>query len=439
MPERGPSEEALVLSAVVIVGAQFGDEGKGKVTNFLAAKADMVVRHQGGANAGHTVVVGERTFKLHLIPSGILYPGKLSVIANGVVVDPEDLVAEMDYLEAEGIRLDGLRISTQAHLVMPYHKRLDALQEGRRGESRIGTTLRGIGPAYTDKAGRIGIRVGQLLQPREFRALVHRQVAEKNRIFVDAGEEPDDPDTVADRYLALGERLRPYIVNTPALINDALDKEQNVLFEGAQGTLLDIDHGTYPYVTSSNPVAGGACIGAGVGPTRIDQVYGVLKAYTSRVGDGPFPTELSGDLAHEIRERGQEYGTTTGRPRRVGWLDGVALRQAARVNGMTGVAVTRLDVLDGLPTLQIATRYRLPDGSVTTDFPDDLETLAAAEPEYAVTPGWDAPTTDARRLEDLPAAARHYLDRIGEITGVPVVLVSVGAERARTIVTGTLF
>ncbi|MGC8487001.1 MAG: adenylosuccinate synthase [Clostridia bacterium] len=427
------------MSAVVIVGAQFGDEGKGKVTNFLAAKADMVVRHQGGANAGHTVVVEDRTFKLHLIPSGILYPGKVSVIANGVVVDPEDLVTEMDYLQSEGVRLDGLRISTQAHLVMPYHKRLDALQEGRRGDARIGTTLRGIGPAYMDKAGRTGIRVGQLLSPGEFRELVHQQVAEKNRLFVDAGEEPDDPDAVADRYLELGERLKPYVVNTPALINDALDKEKNVLFEGAQGTLLDIDHGTYPYVTSSHPLAGGACIGAGVGPTRIDQVYGVLKAYTSRVGDGPFPTELSGGLAHEIRERGHEYGTTTGRPRRVGWLDGVALRQAARVNGMTGIAVTRLDVLDGLPTLQIATRYRLADGSVTADFPEDLAVLASAEPVYAVTPGWDAPTTGARRLEDLPAAARHYLDRIGEIAGVKVVMVSVGAERARTIVTGSLY
>lgn len=427
------------MSAVVIVGAQFGDEGKGKVTDFLAAKADVVVRHQGGANAGHTVVVDGRTFKLHLIPSGILYPGKLSVIANGVVVDPEVLTGEVDYLKSQGVAVDGLRVSTQAHVVMPYHKRLDALQEGRLGERKLGTTLRGIGPAYMDKAGRTGIRVAELMEPDHLRARVRAQVEDKNRLLTSMGEEPEDADAITDQYVALGERIRPYMANTPAIINDALDKEMNVLFEGAQGTLLDIDHGTYPYVTSSHPVAGGACIGAGVGPTRINQVYGVLKAYTSRVGDGPFPTELADPLAHELRERGHEYGTTTGRPRRVGWLDGIALRQAARVNGMTGVVVTRLDVLDGLPTLQIAVRYRLPDGKVLTDFPERVETLAEVKAEYATMPGWDSSTQDVRRLEDLPAAARHYLDRIGEITGVPVVMVSVGAERTHTITAGPLY
>ena len=427
------------MSAVVIVGAQFGDEGKGKVTDFLAAKADVVVRHQGGANAGHTVVVDGRTFKLHLIPSGILYPGKLSVIANGVVVDPEVLTGEVDYLKSQGVAVDGLRVSTQAHVVMPYHKRLDALQEGRLGERKLGTTLRGIGPAYMDKAGRTGIRVAELMEPDHLRARVRAQVEDKNRLLTSMGEEPEDADAITDQYVALGERIRPYMANTPAIINDALDKEMNVLSEGAQGTLLDIDHGTYPYVTSSHPVAGGACIGAGVGPTRINQVYGVLKAYTSRVGDGPFPTELADPLAHELRERGHEYGTTTGRPRRVGWLDGIALRQAARVNGMTGVVVTRLDVLDGLPTLQIAVRYRLPDGKVLTDFPERVETLAEVKAEYATMPGWDSSTQDVRRLEDLPAAARHYLDRIGEITGVPVVMVSVGAERTHTITAGPLY
>ncbi len=427
------------MSAVVIVGAQFGDEGKGKVTDFLAAKADVVVRHQGGANAGHTVVVDGRTFKLHLIPSGILYPGKLSVIANGVVVDPEVLTGEVDYLKSQGVAVDGLRVSTQAHVVMPYHKRLDALQEGRLGERKLGTTLRGIGPAYMDKAGRTGIRVAELMEPDHLRARVRAQVEDKNRLLTSMGEEPEDADAITDQYVALGDRIRPYMANTPAIINDALDKEMNVLFEGAQGTLLDIDHGTYPYVTSSHPVAGGACIGAGVGPTRINQVYGVLKAYTSRVGDGPFPTELADPLAHELRERGHEYGTTTGRPRRVGWLDGIALRQAARVNGMTGVVVTRLDVLDGLPTLQIAVRYRLPDGKVLTDFPERVETLAEVKAEYATMPGWDSSTQDVRRLEDLPAAARHYLDRIGEITGVPVVMVSVGAERTHTITAGPLY
>jgi adenylosuccinate synthase len=422
------------MSAVVIVGAQWGDEGKGKVTDFLAEKADMVVRHQGGANAGHTVVVGDRTFKLHLIPSGILYPGKTSVIANGVVVDPEILIQELDYLQAEGIPVDALRISTQAHLVMPYHKLMDALQEGRRGEGKIGTTLRGIGPAYADKAARVGIRVGELLDPAHLRERIAAQVAEKNRLFQSVyNQAPLDAAAVVDQYLGYGERIRPFMANTAGLINDAIDHDKNVLFEGAQGTLLDIDHGTYPYVTSSHPVAGGACIGAGVGPTRIDQVYGVLKAYTTRVGDGPFPTELAGAAAHDIRERGREYGTTTGRPRRVGWLDGVALRHAARVNGMTGVVVTRLDVLDPLPELAIAVAYRLADGRTTTTFPDDATVLAAVEPVYETMPGWRAPTTAARRLEDLPDAARRYLDRISEVTGTPVVMVSVGAERTHTI------
>jgi adenylosuccinate synthase len=422
------------MSAVVIVGAQWGDEGKGKVTDFLAEKADMVVRHQGGANAGHTVVVGDRTFKLHLIPSGILYPGKTSVIANGVVVDPELLIEELDYLMAEGIQVDALRLSTQAHVVMPYHKLMDALQEGRRGDRKIGTTLRGIGPAYADKAARTGIRIGDLLDPHELSQRVGQVVEDRNQWLKSVYDHaPLDAGEIVDQCLTYGERLKPFMANTSGLINDAIDHDRNVLFEGAQGTLLDIDHGTYPYVTSSHPVAGGACIGAGVGPTRIDQVYGVLKAYTSRVGDGPFPTELDGDVAHDIRERGREYGTTTGRPRRVGWLDGVALRQAARVNGMTGVVITRLDVLDPMPELRIAVAYRRPDGSTTTEFPDDARTLAQVEPVYETLAGWRAPTTAVRRLEDLPAPARRYLDRISEVTGTEVVMVSVGAERTHTI------
>lgn len=427
------------MSAVVVVGAQWGDEGKGKVTDFLAQKADVVVRHQGGANAGHTVVVGDRTFKLHLIPSGILYPDKLSVIANGVVVDPAILTQELEYLTGEGVDVQGLRVSTQAHVVMPYHKLMDALQEGRLGERKIGTTLRGIGPAYMDKAARTGIRMAELLDADRLRRRVAEQVAEKNRLLAMYGAEPLDADRITEEYAAFGERLRPFLANTARIINDALDHDKNVLFEGAQGTLLDIDHGTYPYVTSSHPVAGGACIGAGVGPTRINQVYGVLKAYTSRVGDGPFPTELADAIGDDIRERGQEYGTTTGRPRRVGWLDGAALRQAARVNGMTGVVVTRLDVLDTFPELKISVGYRLPDGTVTTEFPDGAEALAQVRPVYETLPGWRTPTTEARRLEDLPPEARDYLDRIAEVTGVPVVMVSVGAERTRTITTRPLF
>ena len=426
------------MSAVVLVGAQWGDEGKGRVTDFLAQKADMVVRHQGGANAGHTVVVGAKTYKLHLIPSGILYPGCVSVIAGGVVVDPWGLVEEMDYLEAAGLSLDRLRVSTQAHLVMPYHKLLDALQEERLGNERLGTTLRGIGPAYMDKAARTGIRMGELLEPGRLRERVADQLADKRRLL---GERVDalDAGAIADELSAIAERVRPYLANTPRLINDALDRDQNVLFESAQGTMLDNDHGTYPFVTSSHPIAGGACIGAGVGPTRINQVYGILKAYTSRVGDGPFPTELAGELGETIRERGHEYGTTTGRPRRVGWLDGVALRHAARVNGMTGVVVTSLDVLDQLPTLRIATGYKMPDGTVTTDFPDRVEDLEGVEPQLVTCPGWMAPTTEARQLQDLPSAARYYLDRIGEIVGVPVMMVSVGAERSRTITPGPLY
>ena len=426
------------VSAVVLVGAQWGDEGKGRVTDFLAQKADMVVRHQGGANAGHTVVVGTQTYKLHLIPSGILYPGCVSVIAGGVVVDPWGLVEEMDYLEAAGLSLDGLRVSTQAHLVMPYHKQLDALQEERLGSERLGTTLRGIGPAYMDKAARTGIRMGELLEPGRLQQRVADQIADKRRLL-GSRVDPLDAHAIAEELSAIAERVRPYLANTPRLINDALDLDQNVLFEGAQGTMLDNDHGTYPFVTSSHPIAGGACIGAGVGPTRINQVYGILKAYTSRVGDGPFPTELSGEQGDVIRERGHEYGTTTGRPRRVGWLDGVALRHAARVNGMTGVVVTALDVLDEMPSLRIATGYKMPDGRVTTDFPDRVEDLEGATPQLVTCPGWMAPTTEARQLQDLPSAARYYVDRIGEIVGVPVVMVSVGAERSRTITPGPLY
>lgn len=426
------------MSAVVVVGAQWGDEGKGRVTDFLAQKADVVVRHQGGANAGHTVVVDQRTFKLHLIPSGILYPGRLSVIAGGVVVDPWELVTEMDYLEREGLSLAGLRVSTQAHMVLPYHKLLDALQEERLGAERLGTTLRGIGPAYMDKAARTGIRLAEILEPKRLRVRLADQIDDKRRLL---GDRVDtlDVDELTEQLSALGERIRPYLANTPRLINDALDRDQNVLFEGAQGTMLDIDHGTYPFVTSSHPVAGGASIGAGVGPTRINQVYGILKAYTSRVGDGPFPTELTDELGGVIRERGHEYGTTTGRPRRIGWLDGVALRHAARVNGMTGIVVTALDVLDEIPTLRIAVGYRMPDGSTTTDFPDRAEDLAAVEPQYVICPGWLTPTTGARRLQDLPSAARYYLDRIAEVMGVPLMMVTVGAERSHAITEGPMY
>ncbi|AEW06940.1 Adenylosuccinate synthetase [Sulfobacillus acidophilus DSM 10332] len=427
------------MSAIVVVGAQWGDEGKGKVIDFLSEQADMVVRHQGGSNAGHTVVVHDQEYKLHLIPSGILYPDTVCVIANGVVVDPKTLLDEMAYLRQRGVDTDRLKISAQAHVVMPYHARLDALNELRRGDQKLGTTLRGIGPAYMDKAARIGIRVGDLLHPAEFRERLERVLEEKNRLLSKAYDaDPFTFEELYDTFLEYGEALRPYVTNTSIIINQAIDRGDRVLFEGAQGTMLDIDHGTYPYVTSSHPVAGGATIGAGVGPTKIHRVYGVAKAYTTRVGDGPFPTELRDALGDQIRQRGHEFGTTTGRPRRVGWLDTVVLRYAARVNGLSGLAVTRLDVLDGLPELQIASAYQY-RGTLLDEFPESASVLAEATPVYETVPGWTEPIGQVRRLADLPAAARHYLDRLEALVGVPIVLVSVGRERSSTIPLEELF
>ncbi|MDA8195063.1 MAG: adenylosuccinate synthase [Thermaerobacter sp.] len=427
------------MSAVVVVGAQWGDEGKGKVIDFLSEQADMVVRHQGGNNAGHTVVVDDKVFKLHLIPSGILYPDTVCVIANGVVVDPATLLDEIAYLRHEGVSTDRLLLSSQAHLVMPYHARLDAVNEDRLGAHKLGTTLRGIGPAYMDKAARVGLRVGDLLHPDYFAARLRSVLEEKNRLFARAYDVPGfEFDEMYERYLAYGEALRPFLANTSVEINRAIGAGDRVLFEGAQGTHLDIDHGTFPFVTSSHPVAGGACIGAGVGPTKITQVYGVVKAYTSRVGDGPFPTELTGPQGDHIRERGSEYGTTTGRPRRVGWLDSAVLRHSARVNGMTGIAVTRLDVLDDLDELRIATGYRY-QGAVLEDFPEMLPVLEQVEPLYETLPGWRQSIGQARKLGDLPKAAQAYLARLEDLTGVPIVLVSVGRDRSNTIPLTELF
>lgn len=433
------TEGTREMSTVVVVGTQWGDEGKGKVIDFLAQQADVVVRHQGGNNAGHTVVVEDEEYRLHLIPSGILYPDTLCVIANGVVVDPRVLFEEIDYLHRRGIPTDRLRISSEAHLIMPYHTRLDALAEDRLGVNKLGTTLRGIGPAYMDKAARTGLRVVDLLYPAQFATRLKRILDEKNRILSKAYDvEPFDYDELLQLYLSYGERMKPYVANTSVVINDAIDNHERVLFESAQGTMLDIDHGTYPFVTSSHPIAGGACIGAGVGPTRIDQVYGVVKAYTSRVGDGPFPTELHDNVGADLRERGHEYGTTTGRPRRIGWLDAVVLRHAVRVNGLTGLAVTRLDVLDDMPEVKIGVGYRY-HGELIHELPDSVEVLAEVEPEYETFPGWKGKISQARRLEDLPKEARAFLDRITELVGVPLVLVSVGRERASTITLRELF
>lgn len=427
------------MSAVVVVGTQWGDEGKGKVIDYLAQQADVVVRHQGGNNAGHTVVVGDEEYRLHLIPSGILYPDTLCVIANGVVIDPRVLFEEIDYLHRRGIQTDRLRISSEAHLIMPYHTRMDALAEDRLGVNKLGTTLRGIGPAYMDKAARTGLRVIDLLYPAQFATRLKRILDEKNRILSKAYDvEPFDYDELLQLYLSYGERMHPYIANTSVVINDAIDNKERVLFESAQGTMLDIDHGTYPFVTSSHPIAGGACIGAGVGPTKINQVYGVVKAYTSRVGDGPFPSELTDQTGADLRERGHEYGTTTGRPRRIGWLDTVVLRHAVRVNGLTGLAVTRLDVLDDLPEVKIGIGYRY-HGELIHELPDSVEVLAEVEPVYETFPGWKGKISQARRLEDLPKEALAFLERITELVNVPLVLVSVGRERVNTIAVRELF
>ncbi len=427
------------MSALIVVGTQWGDEGKGKVIDFLSEQADMVVRHQGGNNAGHTVVANGKEFKLHLIPSGVLYPNTECVIANGVVVDPVVLLKEIEYLHGQGVRTSRVRISSQAHVIMPYHIRLDGLSEDRLGSQKLGTTRRGIGPAYMDKAARVGIRIGDLLDRERFKERLTRVLEEKNRLLARAYDADGFGfEDVYGQYLGYGELMAPYVANTSVLVNAAIDGGKKVLFEGAQGTMLDIDHGTYPFVTSSHPVAGGACIGAGVGPTKITQVYGVVKAYTSRVGDGPFPTELADTVGEKIREQGHEYGTTTGRPRRVGWLDAVVLRHAARVNGLTGLAVTRLDVLDALSEIQIAKAYRY-HGQEINELPDSIEDLAEVEPIYETLPGWQTPIGECRRLEDLPTPARRYLDRISDLVQVPLALVSVGRERTNTVSWAPLF
>lgn len=421
------------MPTVVIVGAQWGDEGKGKITDFLAEQADMVVRYQGGANAGHTVVVGDATYKLHHMPSGIIH-GKICVIGNGCVVDPKILIREIDYLHDRGIQTENrLLISDSAHLIMPYHQRLDELQEERRGDGRIGTTKQGIGPAYADKAARTGIRVGDLLDEELFRERLQRQVEHVNELLDRVySSEPFDAGEIAEQYLALAERLRPYVVDTVLAINEAIDRGDRVVFEGAQGTMLDIDHGTYPYVTSSYPTAGGACIGSGVGPTKIDHIIGVAKAYTSRVGDGPFPTELNDEIGEWIRTKGREYGTTTGRPRRCGWLDAVVLRHAARVSGLGGLALVHLDTLGGLETIRIASAYEY-NGQRLENLPRNYRVLAQCKPIYEDLPGWSDDISGVQRFEDLPENAKRYVRRVEELVGVPVELVSLGPDRVQTI------
>lgn len=422
------------MAAVVLVGAQWGDEGKGKITDYLAERADVVVRYQGGSNAGHTVIVGREEFKLHLVPSGILYPGKLCVIANGVVLDPQVLVQELDGLAARGVDTAGLRISDRAHLILPYHRGLDTAQEEHRGQAMIGTTKRGIGPAYVDKTARTGIRVGDLLDWEEFKEKLAYNVAVTNELLTKIYNQPGyDLQALLEEYAGYAKRLRPLIADGVRLVNRALQEGRKVLFEGAQGTLLDLDQGTYPFVTSSYPTAGGACVGAGVGPTRIDKVIGVVKAYTTRVGSGPFPTEITGPAGDALRQQGMEFGTTTGRPRRCGWLDTVILRHAAEVNGLTGIALTKLDVLTGLDPLRIATAYRY-RGEIRRDFPAGLKVLEGCEPVYEELPGWQEDITGANSSEDLPVNCRNYIRRLEELVDVPVHLIAVGPRRDQTIV-----
>ncbi len=427
------------MPSVVLIGGQWGDEGKGKVTDFLAEKADIVVRYQGGNNAGHTVVVGEEEFKLHLIPSGILYPEKTCIIGNGVVIDPAVLLQELEYLASRGVNTENLRISHRAHIIMPYHKKLDEVIEESKGDAKIGTTKRGIGPAYMDKAARVGIRFIDLLDKDEFSLLLERNLREKNNLLAKVyGAEGFNKDAVMEEYLAYADRLRKYAADTSIIIYDALKAGKNVLFEGAQGTLLDLDHGTYPYVTSSHPIAGAACIGAGLGPTEITKVLGIIKAYTTRVGEGPFPTELVNEIGAHLQERGHEFGTTTGRPRRCGWFDAVIARYTVRVSGLSSMAVTKLDVLTGMDTLKICTGYRR-GSEIIRDFPASLKVLAECEPVYEEMPGWHDDITGAKKFADLPKAAQNYLNRISELSGAPISIIGVGTRRTQTIIIDSLF
>ena len=422
------------MANVVVIGAQWGDEGKGKITDLLSKSADVVVRYQGGVNAGHTVVVDGQTFKLHLIPSGILYPETECIIGCGTVIDPKVLIEELDRLVALDIPTDKLLISQTAHVTMPYHRLIDRASEEVRGSHKIGTTGRGIGPTYADKSERMGIRIQDLMDADSFREQMIWTIAQKNEILEKLYHLPPlDPEQVVTEYLGYAERLRPHVVNTSLKIYDAVRHRRNILFEGAQGTLLDLDHGTYPYVTSSNPIAGGACIGTGIGPTTIDRVIGIAKAYTTRVGEGPFPTELEDINGEMLGERGAEFGTTTGRKRRCGWFDSVIGRYAVRINGMDCMAITKLDVLDEFDEIQVCVAYEI-NGEQTTDFPNSARDFAKCRPVYKTLPGWKQNTAECRSLADLPVAALNYLKFLADLMEVPISIVSLGPSRDQTII-----
>lgn len=422
------------MAAFIVLGAQWGDEGKGKMTDYLAEKAEVVVRFQGGNNAGHTVIVGDKEYKLHLIPSGILYDDKLNVIGNGVVIDPKALFDEINYLEELGVKVtpNKLIISDRAQVIMPYHRILDGLKEKARGKDDIGTTGKGIGPCYTDKVERSGIRVCDLINKEVFERKLKQNIEDKNAIISLYGGETLDFDAVYSEYLAYAERMKPFVTDISVRIYKEIKDNKNVLFEGAQGSLLDIDYGTYPYVTSSNTIAGGVCTGAGIGPTVITGAVGIAKAYTTRVGKGPFPTELEDEMGEYLREKGHEYGVTTGRARRCGWLDLVILKSTARVSGLTSFVVTKIDTLAGIEKIKVCTGYKF-EGKIIDYFPASLEDLAKCEPIYEELDGWDDSIQNATSYEELPENAKKYLKRIEEFTGTKVSIVSVGPKRNQTI------
>lgn len=422
------------MSAVVVMGTQWGDEGKGKIVDYLAEQADVVVRYQGGSNAGHTVVVNGQEFKLRLLPSGILYRGKKCVVANGVVVDPEVLLQEMDAMEAKGVNTDAIRISNRAHVIMPYHKLLDELSEESRGDRKIGTTKRGIGPCYMDKDNRIGIRMVDLLDEQVFSEKLKANLEIKNNELKQIyGREGFDFETVRREYLGFADRLKKHVIDTSVELNKDLMAGKKILFEGAQATLLDLDHGTYPYVTSSHPISGGVCIGAGVGPNKIKTVVGVVKAYCTRVGEGPFPTEQLNPIGDQIRDCGHEFGTVTGRPRRCGWLDACVVRYAGYLSGIDYMAITRLDILDTFAEIKMCVGYKY-NGELIDEMPASLKVFGAVEPVYETFAGWQTDISGVRNYDDLPLNARRYIERLSEVTGIKIGFVSVGPGREQTIV-----
>jgi adenylosuccinate synthase len=422
------------MPAIVLLGAQWGDEGKGKATDLLGGRVDYVVRYQGGNNAGHTVVIGDEKYALHLLPSGILSPGVIPVIGNGVVVDPAVLLHEMAGLEARGVDTSRLLISASAHLITPYHVTLDKVAERFLGKSKIGTTGRGIGPTYMDKVGRLGIRVQDLFDPSILRQKVEGALANKNQVLVKVFNRRElAVDAITEELLQYADPLRPHVADTALVLNDALDAGKTVLLEGGQGTLLDVDHGTYPFVTSSNPTAGGACTGSGIGPTRVTRVIGILKAYTTRVGSGPFPTELLDEWGERLRSVGGEVGVTTGRPRRCGWFDAPIARYATRVNGLTDVFLTKLDVLTGIERIPVCVAYEI-EGQRVTDLPMTQTDFHHAKPVYEELPGWTEDISGARTIEDLPANAQAYVRYLEDLTGAPISAIGVGQDRDATIV-----